>query len=163
MRNLLILASIFFLASCVTQQRCLEKYPPKDSTTIVYLPKDTTIYIPADSSMKLLYLGCYDSLGNLTTDYIRLQGEVEQLQGRNVKPIIIVKDKYIQVECLVDSSKVYLQWKEKHILNQDTLLKEVTTNIVTSWQWFQIWSGRVFFIVLIAVIIYAILKLKKVI
>ena len=113
--------------------------------------------------MKLLYLGCYDSLGNLTTDYIRLQGEVEQLQGRNVKPIIIVKDKYIQVECLVDSSKVYLQWKEKHILKQDTLLKEVTTNIVTSWQWFQIWSGRVFFIVLIAVIIYAILKLKKVI
>ena len=114
--------------------------------------------------MKLLYLGCYDSLGNLTANNIRLQGEVEQLRGRTVKPVIIVKNKYIQVECIVDSSQVYLHWKEKHVFNQDTIIKPaVVTNKITGWQWFQIWSGRVFFIALLATIIYVILKLKKVI
>lgn len=99
----------------------MEKFPPeiiiKDSVRtfekIKY--KDTTIWVPADSSWLKALLKC-DSTGNV---YIaELAG---YKAGKNVQaPKIVVRDNYIEVKCIVDSMAVYARMRDRFFYREHT-------------------------------------------
>jgi hypothetical protein len=77
MRYLLI---IFLLSSCVTQRRCNEKFPPRESVevrdSIVY--RDTTIIIPPDTISFTFIDTCQD----MDTVFITQKGKVRVIREK---------------------------------------------------------------------------------
>jgi len=73
-----ILALMFLVSSCVTQRRCLEKYPIQADTVRIVLSKDTIIYrdtvifikIPADTVIRVdsVVIPCPESPGDYIPD-----------------------------------------------------------------------------------------------
>lgn len=108
----------------------------KDS--IIYVPKDTTIYLTDSAGFKAL-LEC-DSLGK-----VRIKQIQDFYAGQFVKPEVIIKNNYVKVDCKVDSAEVYVAWKEKHQITttRTDTIKIDRQNYLTGWQWFQVWCGRI--------------------
>ncbi|MEI7594503.1 MAG: hypothetical protein WCK02_02060 [Bacteroidota bacterium] len=121
---LLIIIGISLIAGCVTKKRCGDKFPPEVRIikTIIHdtieKVKDTTVFVPADSSWFRALLKC-DSAGNV---YI---AEIIDLQtGKNMNINAGIKENIITVKTKIDSSAVYIHWKETHTkttVKSDTL------------------------------------------
>ena len=150
--------AVIALSGCITQKKCEQRYPHKDSVSVEYRTKDSTIYV-SDSASYIMYLGCYDAYGKLTENNIRLMGEITTLKSNVVQPVVKVRDHFIKVDCVVDSLKVYLKWKERYTSEVKTVTVEV--NKITWWQMTQIWMGRILMVLIASGIIYVILKLVK--
>lgn len=166
MKNLIFLLPLF-LIGCITQEKCLERYPPeiiqKDSsfsevTTVV---KDTTIYEPADTSAWVKALLECDSLGQIRI--IELQNQL----GKKSKIKTELKNNTFKSTCIVDSSAVYFTWKELH--EKSGAIKETTVKVpfpvpaqLTWWEQFKIRYGGyalgAWLAIILAVIIYIVLK-----
>lgn len=141
---ILIVAGIL-LSGCVTRKNCNRKYPPQivrhDSIIrdTIERVRDTTIYIPPDRAYLKAWVEC-DENGKL------LMKKIENYEaGERVKPKIIVRDNYVEIECEVDSASIAHHWIETHTKAVDSN-KEVTTveiNVLTGFQWFQIWGFRI--------------------
>ena len=161
MKNIVIIILLAFLASCTTQKKCNRMFPPqiKDSIvkeTVVEV-KDTTITLPPDSSWLKALIDC-DDAGEAYLATIE-----EMKSGNNVKPIIRFKDKYLYVECKVDSQKVYLHWKQKYSKETNTTTvtpAAIVTNELTQWQVFQMWLGRILLIVVVVYFGYKFIRNK---
>lgn len=123
----------------------------KDS--IIYIPKDTTIYLTDSAGFRAL-LEC-DSVGKIRVKQIQ-----DYYAGQFVKPKIIIKDNYVQLDCKVDSAKVYVAWKEKHeiSISSTNTVKVDRQNYLTGWQWFQVWCGRIGISILLIVVIIFVIK-----
>ena len=146
-----ILLMLFFV-SCKTQAP-IARTDTVTKTIIKERVRDTTIFITDSAGFRAL-LEC-DSLG---------QVRVKQIQdfyaGQFVKPKIVIKDNYIKLDCQIDSAKIFLMW-----LRRDTLYSVRSSSVViqkenyiTGFQWFQIWSGRVFFALLMVFLGVKVLK-----
>lgn len=110
----IIIIFVFLLSSCVTQKRCLHKFPPKHDTTIVY--KDTvitkyipevdtvykygtirdTVYASAGTAHSISYV-THDTLKLFvwqsdTTLQIKLDSAIQQIQIKDTE-IITIKEK----------------------------------------------------------------------
>ena len=81
------------------------------------------------------------------------------LKSNVIKPVVQIKDRFIKVDCVVDSLRVYLKWKEKYTSDVKTVTVEV--NKVTWWQKTQIWMGRILMVLIVAAGVYVTLKLAK--
>lgn len=160
MKNIfLFLSVIWMLSACVTQKRCSEKYPCVSSTTeyvhdtVVETIHDTTLVIKKDSSYIEAYLEC-DSSGRV------LINQISQLDGKISRLKFQLKNNVIYVECKVDSLSVYLSWKNRYEsktqVKTNTITK--TTNILTQWQIFQLWLGR---ILLVIILVYVAVKIIR--
>jgi hypothetical protein len=108
-----IIALLAVLSGCATERmraRICNSCPTqtvteqKDSLVL----RDTTIYIPADSSFYYAWLMCKD--GKVEIDKV-----LAEINGRVVrKPTVKIKDNKLTVICPVDSHAVAIQWYERH-------------------------------------------------
>lgn len=166
MKHLIFLLPLF-LIGCITQEKCLERYPPEivetenTSTVVEETVKDTLLKTNADSSAWAKALLECDSLGN-----VRIK-ELQNQLGERSHVKTELKNNTFTSTCVVDSSAVYFKWKER---NEKTVtVKEKTVKVpfpveakLTWWDQFKINYGGyalgAWLAVILAVIIYIVLK-----
>ena len=149
-----------FITACLFVSCGSIRYVPVEKTVetkteIVEVVRDTTIYIPPDQATVKALLEC-DSAGQI------LIKQVENLQGKlNAKANIRIVENTIIADCICDSMEIYMQLKDRY---QTTTTSTVETKVMWMekelkwWQKALLWAGV---IALIALIIGAIVTLKK--
>jgi hypothetical protein len=162
---LLVLGSSLLFSSCVTQKRCNQKYPPVIETKYVekvvedirYVPRDSLVIVPADSSWLRAKIQC-DSLNNV------LITEIECSKGSKSVVNFKFTNGQLSVKCKCDSQAIALKWNEKHVKTTKTTIQtktvEVKTNFLTGFQWFMYYSGWGLWIVLILFFLYLFINRK---
>jgi hypothetical protein len=154
----LLLISILAV-SCVTQEKCNERFPPRIYDSIVYVEKwhDSTIYI-TDSAGITAQLEC-DTAGIVKIKAIR-----DMYSGQWIKPSVVIRDNFLTAKCVVDSGKVAAGYIEKNFKSIRVKVVNIETNIIKPWQWAQIWAGRLLILVsaLFASIKFGVPLVKKV-
>lgn len=160
MKYLVTIAVIFLLASCCKQLTPQTTANTKDSVRtevkyqLIEKIKDTTIYVGADSSLLVALLEC-DSTGSARLIQIN-----KLKAGRTARPAAIsLNSNQLLVKCNIDSFAVYAQVKDRYQLKdtgsfqnksaQSVIIKEMPVNYVSGFQWFQIWTGRIFLLLLL--------------
>jgi hypothetical protein len=147
---IIILAVLF--SSCCTEKRCNRKFPVKVETrydtVINYVRHDSLWIMPEDSALLEMFMDCDKD----NRAYIK---EIKTLKGQNPKIHVQIKEKILRIKATCDSAKIIASWLEKNktITNGQTVTKEIKTNIITGWQWFQIYCGRVLWIIAVVVIL----------
>jgi len=159
MKDRIINTALVILAACILflcavgckVQAPIARTDTVTKTVITEVLRDTTVYI-VDSAGFRAALEC-DSLGQ-----VRIRQIQDYYAGQFVKPKVIIKDNYVQVDCKIDSGAVYVAWKQR----TETTEQKVTTvkvpppvNYVTGWQYAQIYMGR---LLMALVVIYAGIK-----
>jgi len=138
-------AFIILLCTGCGQRYCQKRFPPQitryDSIIrdTIERARDSMIYIKPDRAFLRAKLEC-DKRGRVMIKKIE-----EYEAGFKVRPKIVVRNNYVEIECEVDSSLIALHWIETHTRAVDSN-RETTTievNRLTSWQSFQIWLGRI--------------------
>jgi hypothetical protein len=115
-------------------------------------------YTKADTGMVLAMLRC-DSLGNVYVSRIlALEGALNSQD-----PTIDISDNILKVVMPVDSMAIYAKLRDRYTFTSKSELKNDVkeVNVLTGWQWFQIWLGRILSILLLIAIIYIIIKFKS--
>lgn len=158
-----LLCILGLLCSCSMQYR-LKKYcplcPQKDSIVkvvkVTETLKDTVIKIKADSSVIESLLAC-DSLGNV---YIKNINDLKL--GLLAKPKIILKDNIIRLTCKVDTQAILMRCKERTIIDSTNISKTkiVTVNVKKWYETLFIYSGILFWIIVIIYVLGAIFLTK---
>lgn len=126
------------LASCVTQKRCLQKFPPQIVTKDSIVVKDTTVYvtlrdtIPGDSVVLHDSIPCPD---------VQFHKEVKSPSGRTTAKVDINKGK-ITVDCkidslnrVIDSLQVKLKTTEAYHSEVKTVEVPVIKKRTPVWAW----------------------------
>jgi len=151
--SFLILLLVVSLTGCISEQRCQKRYPPVESTETVIqhdtvtTVKDSLIPLPADSGLIRALLECRE--GKVV---IR---QIEEIRpGKKIIPFIVLKNNVLTTGAKIDSSSIYFAWKETHIRESKIQLKVIQKPIykVTGFQNFLIWSGKIFWGILLLVI-----------
>jgi len=149
------------LASCVTQKRCLQKFPPQIVTKDSIIVKDTVISIrlvkipiPGDSVVLHDSIPCPD---------VQFHKEVKSPSGRTTAKVDINKGK-LTVDCKVDSlNRVIdsLQIKLKTTESYHSQVKTVEVPVVKykapGWAWFLLGAALLF----IGITIYRMTNIKN--
>lgn len=154
------LLSILTYSCGTTREKCREKYPCDQGSTVEKVVtlkevvRDTVVYTMPDEGTVTALLRC-DSLGNA---YIK---EIIDLKavGKSQPPNIRIRDNIIRVVVPVDSQAVYMTLKDRYeTTDQKTTVIPTPEriNYLTGWQWFQIWVGRILGILLILIIAWLI-------
>ena len=155
----LILLLVVSLTGCISEQRCQKRYPPAERTETfiqhdtVTCVKDSLIPLPADSGLIRALLECQD--GKVV---IR---QIEEIKpGKKVVPFIDLKNNVLTTGARIDSSSVYISWKETHIRESKVQLKVIEKPVykVTGFQNFLIWSGGIAWSILVALIGVALIR-----
>jgi len=155
----LILLLVVSLTGCISEQRCQKRYPPVESTETVIQHdtitsvKDSLIPLPADSGLIRALLECRE--GKVV---IR---QIEEIRpGKKVVPFIHLKNNVLTAVAKIDSSSIYFTWKETHIRESKVQLKVIEKPVykVTGFQNFLIWSGKIFWVILLLVIGVALIR-----
>ena len=155
MKNLLVIILLLcFLTSCVTQERCNEKFPPQtviqkeDSIRTIETTRDSISYY-TDSSYVKAYLAC-DEHGRVI-----MQELLAYKSGKTLNiPLVTVKDNVLTAICDVDSMAVYNLIKSKVStgIKNTVTQKIVTVNILTPFQKFRCtafwWESLILLIIL---------------
>ncbi len=163
MKTLLYLIFLaIFLTGCTVKKKIAEKSTYEiSSDTNTYVShvekeyyRDTVIILAADTSSIKALIEC-DSLGNA---YIK---RIEELQttNSNLRPQIQIQDNFIYLDCIIDSTAIYLKIRERYekdsisnntwVEEKQTYTKEKTVTRVSYWQWIII--GVVILIVIIII------------
>ena len=149
----LILLLVVSFTGCISEQRCQRRYPSAERTETVIqhdtitTVKDSLIPQPADSGLIRALLECQE--GKVI---IR---QIEEISpGKKVVPFIDLKNNVLTAGAKIDSSSIYFAWKETHIRELKIQLKIIEKPVykVTSFQNFLIWSGKIFWVILLLVI-----------
>ena len=157
---LIAVGMIFLVTSCATQRRCAERFPCNGSVdtivkdSVVYCVKDSIITIPPDSSAIQALIDCSEGQA-------RLKQIIAYNAGETVKiPILKIRHDTLFVNCEADSMNIAFSWAEKnqyHLIRTSSVVVQ-KQNYLTGWQWFQLWTGRIFLILIIILLIYLALK-----
>lgn len=151
MKSLLTIGLLLLtFASCVTQKRCFEKFPPQVITKDSVVLKDTTIYvkklivIPGDTVTLRDSIPCPD---------VQYHKVITSPSGRTQAKVDIDKGK-LTVDCqvdslnkVIDSLKVTLQQKESYHSQTQVVEKPVYKTPVWVWIFFGLLgvAGLLFF------------------
>lgn len=145
MKNIIIASIILIFSGCITQKRCQERYPCTGGTDsiirtyTVFIPHDTIIQIPADSSYIEALIDCRGKTA-------RLMQIVQYGAGNKVSPpVLMIKDNIVRAECKFDSANIAFRYYEKHTdkfekTSQTVIVKE---NFITKGQGFWIITGQI--------------------
>ena len=153
MKTIILIGIILIITSCKVVAPIASTDTTKTSR-IEYINRDSIIYLSDSSGLRAL-LEC-DSLGQ-----VRIKQIQNFYQGQFVKPAVKVEHNILRVDCKVDSAKIYLTWKERNeatTTNIHTLVVPPQTNILTGWQWFQIWLCRILLIIGVLVGLFYVVK-----
>jgi hypothetical protein len=156
MKNKLI-GLVFFallLSGCVTQKRCDQKFPPQlitsDSviTNTITIYRDTTIYVylPGDTVYDTVHVTIENGIANSRpsiheTDLAWSKAQV--VDGRLIHELI-QKDSVL-ARVIENAIRESATTTDRNRIKTEIIEK----NYVTGWQWFQIWMGRLFGIILL--------------
>jgi len=155
----LILLLVVSLTGCISEQRCLKRYPTAeraetfvqhDTVTTV---KDSLIPLPADSGLIRALLECQE--GKVVIK------QIEKIKpGKKVVPFIDLKNNVLTTGARIDSSSVFIAWKETHIRESKVQLKVIEKPVykVTGFQNFLIWSGGIAWSILLTLIGIALIR-----
>ena len=155
----LILLLIVSLTGCISEQRCLKRYPPAERTETfvqhdtVTCVKDSLIPLPADSGLIRALLECRE--GKVV---IR---QIEEIKpGKKVVPFIDLKNNVLTTGARIDSGSVYFAWKETHVWESKIQVKTIEKPIykVNGFRNFLIWSGGIAWSILLVLIGFALVK-----
>ncbi|MCX6303508.1 MAG: hypothetical protein NT040_00930 [Bacteroidetes bacterium] len=155
----LILLLVVSLTGCISEQKCQKRYPPVESTETVIqhdtvnTVKDSLILLPADSGLIRALLECRE--GKVV---IR---QIEEIRpGKKIIPFIDLKNNVLTTGAKIDSNSIYFAWKETHIRESKIQLKVIEKPVykVTGFQNFLIWSGKIFWVILLLVIGVALIR-----
>jgi len=155
----LILLLVVSLTGCISEQRCQKRYPPAERTETVIQHdtitsvKDSLIPLPADSGLIRALLECRE--GKVV---IR---QIEEIRpGKKIIPFIDLKNNVLTAGAKIDSSSIYFAWKETHIRESKIQVKVIEKPVykVTGFQNFLIWSGKIFWVILLMVIGVALIR-----
>jgi hypothetical protein len=150
---------LMFLNSCCTQNKCNRLYPPQvrtsNDTTTKYVEHKIIERTPADSSWLKALIECQNGkpvLVNVSSG--------NSSNGRAPVMSYELKGNDLTIKCKEDSLRKVITTLEKQVqINSSKVeVHETKVNYITSWQWFQIWAGRIFLIALIILLAYIVLK-----
>jgi len=163
--TLLIMAALLILFACLVLGGCGTKYRAKkcvqlnccptvhDSSGIIHKPSTDTVFVKDGKAILDLMLKC-DSSGQVYIYQIRnLENQNTDLKlsfdslGR-----MIIHYKRPQDTVYMPQDSV-IQFRDRIVQNPP-----VTTNIVTKWQAFQIWTGRIVLILLLIYLVYYVVR-----
>jgi hypothetical protein len=162
MKNL-ILALLILLtgASCVTQKRCHQKFPPeiKVITNTVIQYKDTVIYvkIPGDTVIQKDTIKVFidKETGIISSSPSWLFSSYSKSMAQVVNGLL--KHSHFQDEKELEFIiKDAIQKHSTH--TTETIVQEVEVNKLKWWQKVYIWFGKLFIVVLIGVGVFLALK-----
>ena len=148
------IAALIYLCSCSPQRYC-QKHGYGITTGDTTIRHDSIIYrdslvpfeVPSDNSSAQFLIDCQNKNAKLLQMLAYKPGE------HLAAPRVEIRDNVLYVNCdatewqhfvKVRSSELY-----RDVYKAKTYVK--ITNVLTGWQWFQIWTGR---IVLIMALIY---------
>ena len=149
----LIMLLAVSLTGCMSEQKCLKRYPPAehletiiqhDTVTCV---KDSLILLRADSGLIRALLDCRE--GKVVI------GQIQEIKpGQKVVPFISLQNNVLTAGARIDSSSVYFAWKETHIreFKIQTKTIEKTVYKVSGLHNFLIWSGGIAWSILLILI-----------
>ena len=154
------------LHSCSLQKVCAGRYPCQGSAdtvyrdSICYIPHDSLIQIPADSSAITALLACADENGKLTRDKVKLMEIVSYKAGNRVGvPNFVIRDNYVEVKCKVDTLDIIHRWLEKHVNRYVKISKTTVQKVYTlTWMdglWKRIGIGAVIIVGLLIIYLIA--------
>lgn len=155
----LILLLVVSLTGCISEQRCLKRYPPAERTETfvqhdtVTTVKDSLIPLSADSGLIRALLECRE--GKVVVK------QIEEIKpGKRVVPFIDLKNNVLTAGARIDSSSVYFSWKETHIRESKVQVKTIEKPVykVTGFQNFLIWSGGIAWSVLLILIGFTLIR-----
>jgi len=159
--------SIFFLYSCSMENYCSKHFTAQGSSdtivrdSICYVPHDSLIRIPADSSAITALLACTDENGKLTKDKVKLMQIVNYQAGKRTGiPQIMIRDNYIESKCKVDTMSLVHHWLEKHV-NRYVKTSRTTVqkvNVLRWWQTLWIRVGQIVTGILAVILLWYILR-----
>ncbi|WP_264521199.1 hypothetical protein [Flavobacterium sp. N1994] len=129
------LAILLLMTSCKSVKNVPIKEITKDSITVV--SKDTLLTVAKDSSQTVADLGIED--GKIVIKKINNSRTGHKLKA----PKVTVKDNVLTVDCEKEAEELFFSWKEKFIKSYSQKEIPITTNILTWWQWTQIYIGRI--------------------
>ena len=149
--TLIAFALAWALTSCITQQKCFERFPPalseSSDTTITYVDRlvHDTVKIPGK------YLATHDTLPCPELEFYK------EVSKGGLKQTINIHKGVLKATCKADSLELVIEslTKEKITLinASKTQTVEVKTNVLTKFQSFLFVCGWLFWIVLLLIII----------
>jgi len=128
---------ILFLASCVTQKRCLQKFPPQIVTKDSIVVKDTTIYVTVTDVVPADAVIIHDSIPYPDIQY---HNEATSPSGR-VKAKVDISKGRLTVNCKTDSlvrvidSLVKLKTAQVYHSETKTIDVPVVKKKTPLWAW----------------------------
>jgi len=155
-RYLILILVCFLMAGCKTTKRSPASLTFwKIQKDTVYIPRDTTIVSPADSCLLEAMLEC-DSIGQAHIFKILTLEE-----GLKVKQRVKIIDNILTVAARVDTASIVAAWQQMVVSVKEEKVETIVerVNFVRSYQWFFIYSGGVFWLLLIGR--FAIMIIKK--
>ena len=150
MKNLLIILTISLFASCRCNKPAVSE---KETITVRETIRDTTVIVEPDVSMLQALLECDENRNVVIRQLTELQSGV-----RLKPPQMTMRNNVLTVVAQVDSFGVYVAWKERETEKVRTVTVTEKVNELTTWQWFQVWLGRILAAWLIIVLIFNFLK-----
>lgn len=145
---LVVIGIILLFTSCGIFKKCpqsvLLSVVDSSYTETIYNTKIDTFKIPQDSAFYYALLECIN--GNVVERNIRNEN------GKHSQVTVAIKDGTLVAKCVVDSFSVYKEYQNSHTTTVEvkTITKQlppITTNILTQWQIFQLWLGRILLVV----------------
>lgn len=151
MTKLTSIALLLLLAGCSKKLSPGVETLIKETTTTdtVYVPKDSLIFIPADSVYIIDQIPCPD------LDYFK---EAKSKTG-NVKTTVSINKGNLKVDCKTDSLEKRIQWLEAHSNQVKTTEKTVTITLppkrwIPKWVWWLLGINIFYLAARILIIVY---------
>lgn len=144
MRNIFILLVCSLLTSCITQQRCLDRFPPKtDSVVVIHdsirLVHDTT-YVPYEEITISDLIPCPDVVYD------------KSVTKKGLTSSVSIKKGIVTVSCKSDSLQLIIDRYERERTIERSVTKQPKTIIEYKTKWYDT-ALRWLFIVLILVLL----------
>ena len=85
--------TIIVLSSCVTQKKCLQKFPPSASTDSVYIEKvkEVPVYLPGDTVNVEIPVSCPDQ-DLIKVENSKLKQEILIIKGKLISKLTVKPD-----------------------------------------------------------------------
>jgi hypothetical protein len=156
----------FVVAVTLVSCKSANVIPPIKTETIKSITTkevvhDTVFKTEKDSSYYRAWLECKD--GKVVFKEPTNSNEKPRAkQGKYLKrPKITIKDNHLEVDCYAEAQSLYAKWKDTYIKENSSINTEKPILIekqLTSWQNFEIWSGRIFLLIITGTAIVTVAK-----
>ncbi|MBP4139627.1 hypothetical protein [Flavobacterium geliluteum] len=144
------------LVSCAGKKPVVVQNTTTTEKVITETVHDTVFKIEKDSSS-------YNALLECINGKVRLKEVTQAEPGRILKPPKVqITDNILQVDCDAKAQELFATWKSTYIKENKQEIKEVPviTNVLTSWQKFQIECFWPLVVILLLVVIWNLIKYK---